>query len=251
MHTELLQELGMSPNEAKIYEALITYGGSTVSTISLRSKVHRRNAYDSVHRLMEKGLIYEVFSEGETTYEAVEPHKLMELVKEKEKRLEGAMPSMQTLFEKHKTPQRAYMYKGVEGMKNYLREALRAGEDMYEFGAKGGWFDPRMATFIEWFLKEARKKHMRFYHIFDHEVKDKMPHIFKAVGTQCKFTHPQYSSESAIEVYGDRVVTFTGLGLGKLEDDLTIFVIVSPKLAESYRTWWQFMWDALPEENSR
>jgi hypothetical protein len=31
------------------------------------------------------------------------------------------------------------------------------------------------------------------------------------------------------------------------DDDVTIFVIVSPRLAESYRTWWHMMWDLLPE----
>jgi predicted transcriptional regulator len=248
MHLETLQDLGLSPNEAKIYEALLTYGGSSVSTISLRAKVHRRNAYDSIHRLMEKGLIYEVFSEGETIYEAVEPSKLMEIIKEKERQLDTILPQLHEAFHEHKAHQRAYIYKGMEGMKNYLREALRTGQDMYEFGAKGGWFDPRMLTFTEWFLAEARKKNMKFHHIFDWEVREKLPSAPKAVGKPYKFTPPEYSSQSAIEVYGDRVVTFTGLSLGKLEDDLTIFVIVSPKLAESYRTWWQFMWDALPEE---
>ncbi|MBT3834661.1 TrmB family transcriptional regulator [Candidatus Peribacteria bacterium] len=250
MHVEVLQNLGLSPNEAKIYEALLTYGGSSVSTISLRAKVHRRNAYDSIHRLIEKGLVSEVFSEGETVYEAVEPAKLMELIKEKERKLDAILPQLQTSFRDTKAPQRAYIYKGVEGMKNYLREALRAGKDMYEFGAKGGWFDPRMKDFTEWFLDEAKKKKIKFHHIFDFEVKDQLPHVPKAVGKPYKFAPPVYSSKSAIEVYGDRVVTFTGLGIGTLDDDLTIFVIVSPELADSYRTWWQFMWDSIPEEKN-
>lgn len=131
-------------------------------------------------------------------------------------------------------------------MKNYLREALKAGEDMYEFGAKGGWFDPRLRTFTNWFLKEAKRKKITFHHIFDHDVKEKLPEIPKIVGKPYKFAPKKYSTESAIEVYGDRVVTFTGLQLGRVEDDVTIFVVVSPKLANSYRTWWQFMWDSLP-----
>jgi len=247
MNLELLQDLGLSPNEAKIYQALVTYGGSGVSTISLRSKVHRRNAYDTVHRLIEKGLVYEVFSQGETVYEAVEPSKLMEFVKEKERRLEMALPDLLSVYQDHKAVQRAYIYKGVEGMKNFLREALKVGEDMYELGAKGGWFDPRLDTFTEWFLREAKKKGMTFYHIFDWDVQTKVPHVPKLVGKPYKFAPKEYTTESAIEVFGDHVVTFTGLGFGKIEDDLTIFVMVSPRLAESYRTWWKFMWDVLPD----
>ena len=131
-------------------------------------------------------------------------------------------------------------------MKNFLREALDVGEDMYEFGAKGGWFDPRMTTFVEWFLKEAKKKGMKFYHIFDWDVQTLVPHVPKAVGKPYKFAPKKYTTDSAIEVFGDHVVTFTGLGFGKLEDDLTIFVMVSPGLAESYRTWWKMLWDLLP-----
>ena len=247
MDKTLFEHLGLSLNEAKIYDALITYGGSGVSTIAIRSKVHRSNAYDTLHRLIEKGLVYEVFGQRETVYEAVDPGKLMEFVKEKERMLETALPGLLKTYRAHQAPQRAYIYKGIEGMKNFLREALKTGEDMYEFGAKGGWFDPRLDTFIQWFLKEAKKKGMTFHHIFDWEVQEKVPHVPKAVGKPYKFAPKEYSSESAIEVFGDHVVTFTGLGFGKVEDDLTIFVMVSPRLAQSYRTWWKMMWDLLPE----
>jgi len=247
MDKTLFEHLGLSLNEAKIYDALITYGGSGVSTIAIRSKVHRSNAYDTLHRLIEKGLVYEVFGQRETVYEAVDPGKLMEFVKEKERMLETALPGLLKTYRAHQAPQRAYIYKGIEGMKNFLREALKTGEDMYEFGAKGGWFDPRLDTFIQWFLKEAKKKGMTFHHIFDWEVQEKAPHVPKAVGKPYKFAPKEYSSESAIEVFGDHVVTFTGLGFGKVEDDLTIFVMVSPRLAQSYRTWWKMMWDLLPE----
>lgn len=247
MDATLLTDLGFSPNEAKIYLALLTYGGSGVSTISLRSKVHRRSAYDAVHRLIEKGLAYEILQQGETAYEAVDPEKLMEFVKEREMKLSGELPELLSLHRVHRVPQRAYIYRGMEGMKNFLREALRVGEDMYEFGAKGGWFDPRLDVFARWFLRKARKKGMTFHHIFDHDVQFKAPHVPKAVGKPYKFAPKKYSTESAIEIFGDYVVTFTGLGFGKIEDDLTIFVIVSPQLAESYRVWWKMMWDLLPK----
>lgn len=247
MAIDVFQDLGMSVNEARIYEALITYGGSGVSTISLRSKVHRRNAYDALHRLIEKGLVYEVFQQGETVYEAVAPGKLMEFVKEKERKLSSVMPHLLSIYRSHRAPQQAYMYKGLEGMKNFLREALDVGEDMYEFGSKGGWFDPRLETFIRWFLAEAKKKKMKFHHIFDWDVQHKVPHVPMLVGRPYKFAPKKYTSASAIEVFGDHVVTFTGLGFGTVDDDLMVFVVVSPRLAESYRTWWKMMWDLLPK----
>lgn len=247
MSVDLFQDLGLSLNEGRIYQALITYGGSGASTIALRSKVHRRNAYDSLHRLIEKGLVYEVFFQGETVYEAVDPGKLMEFVKEKERKLEMALPALLSVYREHRAPQRAYIYKGLEGVKNYLREMLKVGADVHSFAAKGGWFDPRIEDFTSWFLRETKKKNMKYFHIFDHEVEEHLQKVPRAVGKPYKFLPKQYSTLSTMDIFGDHVVTFTGLNLGRLEDDVTIFVMVSPWLAESYRTWWKLLWDLLPE----
>lgn len=251
MKTTLLQDLGLSLNEAKIYEALLRYGGSGVSTIALRSKVHRRNVYDSLQRLVEKGLVYETFGGKETVFEAVDPGKLMEFVKEKEAHLQEAMPELLSIFRKHETSQQAYIFKGTEGMKNFLRQALRQGEDVYCFAAKGGWFDPRLKTFMDRFLVEARRKGMVLHHLFDHDVREKFPDLVRTVGMPYKFLPKNYSTDSAVDVCGDYVVTFTGLGLAKLDDDVTMFVVVSPRLAESHRRWFRLVWDLLPDESNK
>ena len=247
MDTQLYEDLGLSPNEAKIYDSLVSYGGSGVSTIALRSKVHRSNAYDSLHRLIEKGLVYEVFGQRETLYEAVDPGKLLEFLEEKQRKLQSALPALLSRYQKHRAPEQAYIFKGIEGVKNYLRLALKTGEDVYSLAAKGAWFDPRLQTFTEWFLKEAKKKGMKYHHIFDDEVREKLPDVLKAVGKPYKFLPKDFSTDSTMDIFGDHVVTFNGLELGKLRDDLTIFVMVSPGLAESYRTWWKCVWDKLPE----
>src|SRR5947209_14076734 len=147
MNTELLLELGLRKNEAKIYEALLTYGGSGVSTIALRSKIDRRTVYDTLRRLVDKGIVYEIFGQKETTYEAVDPTKLLELAQEKVRKLEQEMPVFLSAYKKHIAPERAYIYKGVEGVKNYIRLALQTGEDIYTLGGKGAWFDPRLKMF--------------------------------------------------------------------------------------------------------
>ena len=82
-HQELLQSLGLSKNEAKIYETLLRQGEVGVGVISEKSGVHRRNVYDSLNRLMEKGLVFEIVESAENKYQATEPKKLSEIVIEK------------------------------------------------------------------------------------------------------------------------------------------------------------------------
>ena len=250
MDMTLYQELGLSPNEAKIYHALLTYGGSGVSTIALRAKVHRRNAYDALQRLLHKGLVMEIYSRSETVYEAVEPGKLMELLHEKQMNLESHMPQLRDMYMAKRAAEQAYIYKGVEGVKNYLREALKSGEDMYLLGAEGAWLDPRLKTYTLHFLESARKKGMKIYCLFEDDCKE-IPEAPKLIADEYKFFPAEYDTQSTMDIFGDYVVTYTGTFPGKLTDDTTIFVMHSPKLAESYRVWWKLLWDTLPEKSKK
>lgn len=244
---ELLLELGLKKNEATIYETLLTYGGSGATTIALRSKVDRRTVYDTLQRLVNKGLVYEIFGQKETTYEAVDPSKLLELAQEKVHKLETAMPDFLSAYKQHLAPERAYIYKGVEGVKNYIRLVLQTGEDLYTLGGKGAWLDPKLAMFVEWFLKEAKKKGITLHNIYDHDVQKYMPDGPRVLSEKYKFLPKDASSEGALDVFGDYVVTFSGMQVGTMPDDLVIFVIHSPRLAEAYRGWWKTLWKLLPE----
>ncbi len=247
MYLDVLENLGLSKNEAKIYEALLEIGESTVSKLSGRSKIHRRNIYDSMNRLIEKGLVFQVIGRGDNLYKPVEPAKLMELVDEKRAKLEKILPDLNLQYEEKPHLEAAYIYKGLEGFKNYLRDILSTNEDAYFIGAKGAWFDPRLKTFLDKFLIDAQSRGIQYYHLFDYEVRNGAAHVPEAVGKPYKFLPQEYSTPSMVDIFGDHVVSFTGAGLTKISDDITIFVNISRPLATSYKTWFQFMFDHCPE----
>lgn len=247
MYSEIFTNIGLSPNEAKIYEALLEEGETTVGEIALKGKIHRRNVYDAINRLIHKGLVFQIFGKGENLYKPVDPAKLMELVDEKRMRLEGIMPRLEMLYKETPQHEAAYIYKGIEGFKNYLRDVLSVKEDVCFIGAKGCWFDPRMEDFLQRFLVDAKKRGITYRHLFDHEVKKQAPYVPKAVGKPYKFLPKKYSTPSMVDIFGDHVVSFTGAGLTQISDDISIFVVVSKPMAESYKKWFQFMWDFCPE----
>jgi len=74
MYAETFQELGLSPNEARIYEALLELGKSTVGKIATKTNIHRRNVYDAVNRLVEKGIITPVIGDKDNHYIPVDPN---------------------------------------------------------------------------------------------------------------------------------------------------------------------------------
>ncbi len=99
---------------------------------------------------------------------------------------------------------------------------------------------------LELILKEERKKlGIKFMHLFDYEVKEKKPEILKFVGKPYKFLPKQYSGPTAIDIFGDYVVSFTGVEIGKLGENPIQFVVKSRRLADGYRKFFDFMWDNL------
>lgn len=244
--------MGLSPNEAKIYETLVEKGESSISDVATAAGIHRRNVYDAMQRLIDKGLAFQIFSAKENTYNAVDPDKLTELLHEKQMQLEAVLPDLKKKFVSREAPEEAYIYRGLEGQKNVWRDVLRVGADSYFIGAKGGWFDPHLASSADAFFREANRKKITFIQLFDHEVKqfNDFPKYFPGK-LKYRFLPQEYSTSSAIQIFGDYIVTYTGMGLKKLDKDVVFFVIHSAKLAEDYRKWFAYMWEESTEDKKR
>ncbi len=242
MYSHILTKLDLAKNEAAIYETLLERGQSPVSAISLHSGIHRRNVYDSLNRLMEKGFVFEIVEKKENQYKAVDPRKLMEHVKEKEALLEKVMPDLLSLYQSSPTDESVSIYKGVEGWKNYLRDVLDVGEDLYTIGGKGAWGDKRLQPFMEYFLTEAKKKKITFHALYDGEKKDIPGDVLATTVGHNKFLPSKFSNSCVIEIFGDRTVIFSNVVDRKIDENATLTVIINKSVAESFRIWFKMIW---------
>ncbi|MEZ4103942.1 MAG: helix-turn-helix domain-containing protein [Candidatus Paceibacterota bacterium] len=247
----LLQSLGLAKNEARIYETLVRKGNSSVSLISEKSGVHRRNVYDSLNRLMEKGLVIEIVDTKENIYQAVEPRKLQEILAEKTLALETALPFLDKLYFNTPSEYRVQTYKGKEGWKQYMKDILLVNKPFYSIGAQGAWLDERIKSFIPGFLEQIKKNKLEMHHLFDYEVKKVNHPILQHVGNKYKFLPKKYATSSGIDIFGDRVNIMHHQYLGQVGevDEIMFTVIQNQNLADSYRIWFQYMWDFCPKSN--
>ncbi len=247
MYESILQELGLSKNEARIYEALVSEGESGVGVIAVKSKVHRRNVYDSIKRLVSRGLVFEIVGKSESLYQAVEPVRLNEMLEEKRENLGRIMPALETLYRGASYRQQVCVYRGPEGWKNYMRDMLRVADEAHFIGAQGAWLDERVKNFFPYFSKEAEKKGIRYYHLFDHKVKEEKPEIIPHIGADYKFLPKEYSSNAAVDIFGNHVNILTEIHLGRLGEEIRFIVIVDEAVANAFRTWFKLMWDICPD----
>ena len=94
MYQEILENLGLSTNEAKVYESLLFLGVTTANNIALYSKIQRRNVYDTIKKLKEIGLCSEYSEDGVKKFKAIHPQRLLDMLKEKEETVQNIIPEM-------------------------------------------------------------------------------------------------------------------------------------------------------------
>ncbi|MEK7579196.1 MAG: helix-turn-helix domain-containing protein [Patescibacteria group bacterium] len=245
MYEQVLKDIGLTPNESKIYKSLLELKRASIWSISKHAEIHRRNTYDAIQRLIHKGLAFQVLPKKILTYAPVHPDKLREILDERVQNLENALPGLIKKYKNVVTSQSVYVYKGIGGLKNYIALELSVGKPIYGLGSKGSWFDPRIKNFVRHAVKKYSLLRLKNKIIYDASIKE-FPEITRAVGGEYKFLPKELSTESSIDIFGNYVAIYSGINPKGLSDDITIFVLKDKTLAQDYIKWWNFIWNTLP-----
>ena len=75
MNLEYLQKIGLTAGEIKVYNAVLELGISSLGKIQEKTGIERRNIYDILNKLIEKGLISYTIEKGKKTFQAKLPKK--------------------------------------------------------------------------------------------------------------------------------------------------------------------------------
>ena len=70
MNLEILKKIGLSEGEIKVYNALLEIGATSINNIHEKIGIDRRNIYDILNKLIERGLISYVETDGKRTFKS-------------------------------------------------------------------------------------------------------------------------------------------------------------------------------------
>jgi predicted transcriptional regulator len=244
MDTSIFKSLGFSPNETKIYLALLDIKEGSIWNIATHAQIDRRNAYDAINRLVNRGFAFQILPKKNLTYAPAHPEKLKELLKEQVHELNNKLPALISQYTKINVPQLVCIYKGLGGLKNYIELELHVGKDIYGIASKGSWFDTRLNTFAQKASKKYKEKGIRSHIIYDENILN--TETIEKVGGEYKILPHKYSTGSSVEIFGEYIAIYSGMHTQQLENDITIFILKDKTLARDFKKWWQFMWDMLP-----
>lgn len=127
----MLQAVGLSENEARVYHALLVLGEASPSDIARRGAVKRPTAYVVLNRLVEKDFASKrTQSGGQELFRAVNPHVIVDRHKQLTSRLVDALPRLIALHPSfHATPS-VSVYTGHEGIQKIWDESLTSGTEI-------------------------------------------------------------------------------------------------------------------------
>ncbi len=137
INLQYLEELGLSQGQIEVFTAVLELGSSTLNKIQEKTGIERRNIYDILNKLIEKGFISYTVEKGKKTYQCTHPSKILEEVKKKEERLkelENKIPEIKSLFDLSKPDIRAEVYRGNESIKSLFDEIITTKESFWMGG---------------------------------------------------------------------------------------------------------------------
>jgi sugar-specific transcriptional regulator TrmB len=233
----VLENIGLSKNESKVYLELLTLGKSTATELSKSSKIHRSNVYDALDKLIQKGVVAHSIEGGTKNYEAADPSNLLTILKERQIQLEKFLPQLQLKRKFAPSESTVHIFNGLTPAKNTLFELLDKGKPIYVVGT------PPMISkvakgFLQEFHNERIKKKIPMYHVYSIEAEPD----FEDVGiNKLPYTYSKHLPKGMLlpmstTICGDEVQ----LKFWTRKGNVVIFK--SPDIAEVYQSNFDHFW---------
>ena len=130
---KVLEELGLSDKESRVYLSLLELGPSPVQKIAQKADVNRVTAYVNLEALSKLGLVSTVEKGKKTLFSAEPPEQLESLIGKKEAELQrkkrellDALPELKNIFRYAGERPVVKFYEGIEGLLAVREDYLRS-----------------------------------------------------------------------------------------------------------------------------
>ncbi len=121
---KILAELGLTKTKGVVYLATLQIGSGSAQDISKAAGLPRTTTHEILLCLTNLGMVNYVTRGRGRIYSAESPTKLKTLLKEKERKLEAALPELLSMFKIKGTRPKVKMYDGISGLKTVFEDTL-------------------------------------------------------------------------------------------------------------------------------
>lgn len=257
-----LTNLGLEESEAKVYEALLELGPSTVSEVTKKAGITRTLGYHVLEKLALNNLVNRASGRGaKICYSANHPRALSQFVTNRKnqwerrtKEVEALLPELVSLYKIAEKPTVRYQ-EGAIGVKSIFTETLESSEEILSILDIEGWNENEFRSWGKTYNAERsrRKIKERILMLDTPQGRDWMKHYrgsFKY--TQYRWIKPEQIPGIAafggeINIYENKVV----MALLK-KPNLMGVMVESAALANILKGMFELAWQvAVPAKQKR
>ncbi len=238
----ILSQIGLTRNEIKIYITLSGLGLSSAGEIAKKSKVHRRNVYDAIERLIVKGIASFVTINGKKCFRAADPSRLLFIIEEEKSRLDRLRNNVKALMPLLKTHSigndidDVQYFRGYEGIKTVYEDILKTGKSYVGYGP-GIHEQVALKTYFRQYFSRLERLRLKIRVIWNESSKGK--YFTKIRGMNSRYFPNKTSSYLTVRIYGSKVAIIL------ISKEKPIAILIENKtVAKEYKTYFEIMWSA-------
>lgn len=244
---DILEKIGLSKAEIKVYYSLLGLGTVSSGKIVTETEFHKSTVYDSLRRLEEKGLVAYIIKEGIKYFEATEPERILDFIRDIKRKLIAHEDEAKILIQKLKkeVPRikpiaEARILVGIEGYKTVRREALRYANKQPIMIIGGMSKDSEiMPGFFKDWNKQRQRLAIPIKILHKESARGKGMTKKEVMGKlfQTRFLPENIENPAAISIFGDHVVNVVWH-----QDRPLCFILMNKEIAASYRSYFDYLW---------
>ncbi len=245
MNVSLLEKIGLTKGEVKVYLALNKLGESTVGVIAKESGVSKSKIYDILERLIAKGLAGYIIKENTKSFFANSPSAILDFISKEEKEIHDAKKEAEDLIPqlimqrstalKKRVAEIYEGFKGIKAIREELMLSFSPGDTLLVLGA------PRIANemwegWFREFHKNRIKRRIGMKIIYNSDARDYGKTRQKMKITEVKYLPSDLVSPNWIDVFNEAVLFVMILA------EPIAFVVRDKELARSFKAYFDIMW---------
>jgi sugar-specific transcriptional regulator TrmB len=250
MDLNLLEEIGLSKGETKVYLALLKLGSTKTGQLASKAGVSTSKVYKILDRLEKKGLAGHATKGKIRYYSAMEPNRIIEYLDEKEREISekkelirNMIPQLEMERKLAGSESEAVVYKGFKAISNFFRnilDDLHAGEEYYVLSAGYGEDLPGVRSFFQNYHTQRAKKKIKVKMLANYDIKNTIVPATK-LNSEVRFLPERFISKMLVVFYKEKTFLFF------LAKDPMGFLIKSKEIAESFRSYFDTLWKIAKE----
>ncbi|MFC1690929.1 TrmB family transcriptional regulator [Nanoarchaeota archaeon] len=242
LDTSILQEIGLTNAQIRVYLALIELGQTTSGPIIKKSELQNSVVYNALNQLMEIGLVSFVIKGKRKHFHAIDPKALLKLIDDRKEKLEALVPELEAKHELSRTKQEAQVFVGWKGLQTALNIAIDSVPMRGEYIGFPAGYEEQYTEETKKFFREIQKKRalkrLDVKFIANESARDQV----STYRYYEKFSIPKYKfvpgfAPVGVLIFGDSIMNIA------FEEQPLAVIITSKQMAESYRRFFYALWE--------